>query len=304
MTTKTDEFAGLPPALKADIVRTISRYPDTANTFTKLYKHFTTSSDSQPPAKKRKLENGNGADSVGSEGLGELLYTLQDISIQSPARKKLDINIHTVGVTLTGKGGSTEFTITKTSLKHLLCLPTPNKTKPHYTICLLSDNGEHLIFGFDDKGSNLRLLDQTDKSSVVLDKSVSAKEKITAALGTLLKRGAAWEEPDKRLYAKCGKKYPFLSCYVKAKEGHLYFLTTGLFFGYKKPIIHIPHEDLCKLDIMGVTGRTFNFVLETNNGESHEFAMIEAADQNVVSAFMTHCHDLALKRVHEEGGEV
>ncbi|KAJ3042261.1 hypothetical protein HDV00_007628 [Rhizophlyctis rosea] len=299
-------LSNLPPALKGDISRIVSLCPEASPIFRRLYDYLTSNGLQhgalEPPNKKRKLESGEEVKNGGLDSLEAPLYTLQEVSIVSPFRKKLDVKFHPSGISLTnGKTQSTEYTLSRSTFAHLIRLPSPNKAKPHTTICVLSNTGDHLIFGYEEKGSNLRLVDHRSETTTTLDKDVNANEKILPAMAPVMTSGLTWLEPDSGVVNK--KKHPFVNCYVKAKEGQLYFLTEGIFFGFKKPIIYIPHEDIEQLNIMNVTGRTFSFIITTSKGETHEFEMIAANEQDIVAAFMERCRILARQRQSQNGGE-
>ncbi|KAM0335004.1 hypothetical protein ACHAQA_000038 [Verticillium albo-atrum] len=68
-----------------------------------------------------------------------------------------------------------------------------------------------------------------------------------------------------------------------SKDGYLFFLPTGILWGFKKPLLFIPLERISALSYTSVLQRTFNIVVEAFTGEGDateelEFAMLDQED--------------------------
>ncbi|KAI2463562.1 Rtt106-domain-containing protein [Annulohypoxylon bovei var. microspora] len=71
-----------------------------------------------------------------------------------------------------------------------------------------------------------------------------------------------------------------------SKDGYLFFLETGILWGYKKPLLFIPLDKIAALSYTSVLQRTFNVVVEVFTGEGGdnetteeiEFAMLDQED--------------------------
>ncbi|EGY22328.1 Histone chaperone like protein [Verticillium longisporum] len=68
-----------------------------------------------------------------------------------------------------------------------------------------------------------------------------------------------------------------------SKDGYLFFLPTGILWGFKKPLLFIPLERISSLSYTSVLQRTFNIVVEAFTGEGDateelEFAMLDQED--------------------------
>lgn len=68
-----------------------------------------------------------------------------------------------------------------------------------------------------------------------------------------------------------------------SKDGYLFFLETGILWGFKKPLLFIPLERVAAISYTSVLQRTFNMVVEAFTGEGDateefEFAMLDQED--------------------------
>ncbi|KAI0901039.1 Rtt106-domain-containing protein [Annulohypoxylon nitens] len=71
-----------------------------------------------------------------------------------------------------------------------------------------------------------------------------------------------------------------------SKDGYLFFLETGILWGFKKPLLFIPLDKIAALSYTSVLQRTFNVVVEVFTGEGSdtetteeiEFAMLDQED--------------------------
>ncbi|KAI0063366.1 hypothetical protein BV25DRAFT_1869834 [Artomyces pyxidatus] len=67
------------------------------------------------------------------------LYTLHALSVTAPVRKKLDITLHTHTLRLTHPStGAIEASFPRPALRRAFLLPTRGKSKPHWTVVLMS----------------------------------------------------------------------------------------------------------------------------------------------------------------------
>ena len=94
------------------------------------------SPENEPSAKKTKISSPPVDDESDAP-----LYTLHALSIQSPLRKKLDIRIHERSLRLINPSTQAVESYAQIStLKRAFLLPTRGKTKPHWTVILLSSD--------------------------------------------------------------------------------------------------------------------------------------------------------------------
>lgn len=82
------------------------------------------------------------------------------------------------------------------------------------------------------------------------------------------------------------------------RPGYLFFLSNGIFFGFKKPLLSFPLHTIDTVSFTSVLQRTFNLVITARplypadaEPVEHEFAMIDQADYEGISAYIAK-HDL------------
>ncbi|KAG1060136.1 hypothetical protein G6F42_028073 [Rhizopus arrhizus] len=90
--------------------------------------------------------------------------------------------------------------------------------------------------------------------------------------------------------------------YLKAKDGFLFFLPTGILFGFKKPTLFFPISSLASTVITNITQRTFDLTLTlrpeskvlgsagfrtTKEGDDDtvQFSMIEQSEYGGIEAY-------------------
>jgi Histone chaperone Rttp106-like len=75
------------------------------------------------------------------------------------------------------------------------------------------------------------------------------------------------------------------------KIGYLFFLATGIFFGFKKPLAFFPFEVINSISYTSVLQRTFNLNIAVQLPEQvgikeHEFSMLDQADFAGIDAYI------------------
>jgi len=71
----------------------------------------------------------------------------------------------------------------------------------------------------------------------------------------------------------------------------LFFLATGIFFGFKKPLAFFPFEAINSISYTSVLQRTFNLNIavqlpDQEETKEHEFSMIDQADFAGIDAYI------------------
>ncbi|KAK4663835.1 uncharacterized protein QC763_502380 [Podospora pseudopauciseta] len=91
-----------------------------------------------------------------------------------------------------------------------------------------------------------------------------------------------------------------------SKDGYLFFLPTGILWGFKKPIVFLPLDRIAALSFTSVLARTFNIVVELDVDESGnvekeiEFGMLDKEDFEGINANYVQRHGLADKSMAEK----
>ena len=275
----------LPNELKMKVKSIMLKHPETGTIFQELIEQLSTVNDSTLTHKKPKVVDEE------IKEIGELKIKFAELSFQSPIRKKSNLQLHEFGLSLS-VNGSIEFRLLYSEIQNMLCLPSPNKGKAHFTWVLIpDDDGEDctlpantVLFSFDDLIPKFNL-----ESKMELDESAyegGVNDLISAAISSLI-TNVDISIPKPHIFASSDtigynqKPVPYVNCYDRAKEGFMYFFDFGLFFGFKKPLMFYPSEDIEKLEITSITGRFFNLHIILNGmekGDFMEYSMFAAAE--------------------------
>ncbi|KIH90033.1 negative regulator of DNA transposition protein [Sporothrix brasiliensis 5110] len=85
-----------------------------------------------------------------------------------------------------------------------------------------------------------------------------------------------------------------------SKDGYLFFLPTGILWGFKKPLLFLPLDRIVAVSYTNVLQRTFNIVVEVDVGagtgaddnEEVEFGMLDQEDYGGISETYVQRHNL------------
>jgi len=201
--------------------------------------------------------------------------------------------------------------LTSLSIAHAFCLPVPEKAQKQYNYILfpklsnipVSQGGsiaEPLVF---------TISATSPKPGTVTGSLASAASAVSDDYKSLfdwaISRGFAEAginvkivEADEKHFASVMKeahrpneKAVFVKGFRGSKDGYLFFLTTGILWGFKKPLLFLPKERIAAVSYTSVLQRTFNLNVEvyTSGGEyktggveeekeEFEFAMLDQED--------------------------
>jgi len=79
---------------------------------------------------------------------------------------------------------------------------------------------------------------------------------------------------------------------TNSQPGFLFFLSTGILWGFRKPLSFYPFSAIESISYTSVLQRTFNLVIATNpspageSGQSVEFSMIDQLDFGGIDAYV------------------
>ncbi|KDR73924.1 hypothetical protein GALMADRAFT_250611 [Galerina marginata CBS 339.88] len=215
--------------------------------------------DSQQP-KKPRLGAPNGAATPTPVHTGPPIFSLHAISTTSPVRKKVDITIHSDAIALTHPAsGAVEGTVPLTALRRAFIVPTRGKSKPHWTVILLSSDipdkskpgagtsseNQQVIFGVDATTSTAFT---TTIYTPTSEPSATTHPKGTPTLPFLRqflsKLNTPLIEPSVAVFKSAcpgiGSNanrdgVPGVEGYRAAKPGSLWFAAEGILWGESKP---------------------------------------------------------------------
>jgi hypothetical protein len=120
-------------------------------------------------------------------------------------------------------------------------------------------------------------------------------------------------QADEKLFAselrqahRPGEKAVFVKAFRGSKDSYLFFLPNGILWGFKKPLLFLPHERISAVSYVNVLQRTFNMSVEVDtssegeeSGEEFEFAMLDQEDFGGIDAFVKR-HGLMDKSMAEQ----
>ncbi|KAL6714833.1 hypothetical protein ACLMJK_007093 [Lecanora helva] len=254
----------------------------------------------EPQSKKRKLEHRPTSSSDWEKGVHHLI---PDISFSIPQRKKftLELNLGTGlrAIGTTEDGPSTEFAVNWESVREVFCMPVPEKAQAQYNFCLLSDSAsnEQALWTVTDsvpKEGSIKGLGpihegETYKTLCIRIINASLKARVT-------KKHVI--EPSKDEFAsqivqahRKGETAYHVKAFRGSKDGYLFFLSTGILWGFKKPLEYFPFDVIESVSYTSVLQRTFNLNIAIRASEEagvqeFEFSMVDQADFAGIDAYV------------------
>ncbi|KAI7508040.1 Rtt106-domain-containing protein [Hortaea werneckii] len=247
--------------------------------------------DQPSHAKKRKLDDGatvahaNGtsqpaAQSVDPASLTTILEC-KDVSFQIPARKKLKLHmvrdsqdVRRQEIRLVDqKTSMLEHSLPADQIEHAFCLPVPEKQQRQCNFVLLPKPGavspsgapcEQVLFSLNEIApqENISAEQKVEEGDTLVS---IAERDLSDMLG---KYGKKITRPTEKEFASAipqshrkGEKAWHVKAHRGTKEGYLWFLSTGILFGFKKPIAFFPFTSIDSISYTSVLQRTFNLVI-------------------------------------------
>ncbi|KAI7367826.1 Rtt106-domain-containing protein, partial [Hortaea werneckii] len=247
--------------------------------------------DQPTHAKKRKLDDGaaiphtNGSSQPAAQSVDPASLTTilecKDVSFQIPARKKL--KLHMVRDSRDARRQEIRLVDQKTSMlehsfpadqiEHAFCLPVPDKQQRQCNFVLLPKSGavspsgapcEQVMFTLNEVAPQEAI--SAEQKAEEGDTLVSIAERDLNAM--LAKYGKKITRPTEKEFASAipqshrkGEKAWHVKAHRGSKEGYLWFLSTGILFGFKKPITFFPFTSIDSISYTSVLQRTFNLVI-------------------------------------------
>ena len=243
-------------------------------------------------SKKRKLEHRQ----IGTEGWDKgNVYDVADVSFSIPQRKKLKLSISksaSAGLRAVNASGSPEFGVEWNSVRDLVCLPVPDKAQAQYNFCIFSATADgiatdQIVWTVPDSVPK-------DGTFVGLASSLSGetyrKVLITILNAALKQYKKRVIEPDKQEFAsqvvqahRKGESAYHIKAFRGSKDGFLFLLPNGIFWGFKKPLEFFSFDAIDSVSYTSVLQRTFNLnvaarIAADAEPQEFEFSMIDQAD--------------------------
>ncbi|KAI8056827.1 hypothetical protein BDF22DRAFT_668137 [Syncephalis plumigaleata] len=287
-----------------------------------------------PASKKHRLNDDNSLKTAqtGAVTKGNMMQddqlpavlTVKSLSFTTP-RKKLDLQLTAKSIRLIRANQSlVELSFPYSRIQDIFCLPTPDKPATakgqHWSIVFLlppatvpaaglKGDIDIVTFGFDDTES--WTVEPAPTSSVTNQRSFIVQQLEQWTRHKI--KSASLEFNPTGTGGKSAPSTPrrYVHCHVKARDGYLFFMDHGLFFGFRKPVLFIPLSDIAHIGVATITSRTFSLCVTlvpptSSNSTDHssqsnstdggsqprkekermvEFAMIDASDFEPIIAF-------------------
>ncbi|PGH27525.1 hypothetical protein AJ80_00766 [Polytolypa hystricis UAMH7299] len=287
------------------------------------------SADGGPAQKKRKLAKdtadpaagGNSPLLAGLNADAELQFYTQDTSFAMPQRKKLLLEVtRSTEASAAGSGylrarnqvsKEIEFGVPISEIQHVLCLPVPEKTQRQFNFCIIpkyADGVTPAPAGATVFEPIIWTVPDGPPRTVFLGSGTSAMESASLAetyesymqrmLNERLKHTKVICPSEKEFVSpvpeahRKGEKAYHVKAFRGSKEGFLFFLSTGIFFGYKKPLLFFSFDDIESISYTSVLQRTFNLNVATRSAadpdkvEEIEFSMIDQSNHPGIDAYI------------------
>ncbi|KAI9888563.1 MAG: hypothetical protein M1814_006804 [Vezdaea aestivalis] len=296
------------PALESAVSQAIAQSPQTAPLFTSLAEYIleiqgaNTNTGQLPAVKKRRLDvNGTASVSTLNDQWPDdstLVLSIPDVSFVLPQRKKYALELLANGVRGRNAGGLVEVGIQWKDIAYIILTPQPDKATPSFYLTILPSSsgksrvsaGDAIVLSLPDavpKSINPSSAANTiDTFITLLPRVISPYKPVTAADTSTFKSAAP--QP--------GRKGPALhaKAFRGSKEGSLFFLDSGILWGFKKPLFFAPLDEILGVAYTSILQRTFNLVVTIpkssaeNDGEVEEveFSMIDQIDFPSISGFI------------------
>ncbi|KAF6231154.1 hypothetical protein HO173_010654 [Letharia columbiana] len=296
-----DEAFAQRPDLRQRVLGAIAKAPEQESLFGDIahyIKHVQNASiqeqfkgQDEQPFKKRKLEH-RPIDTGGWDKKNVCKVT--DVSFSIPQRKKLHLSINksaSSGLHAINASGTSEFGVSWEWVRDIVCLPVPEKAQAQYNFCIFSTTAD----GLAPDQIVWTVPDSVPKDGTFVGLTTSPGETCRTLLITVLNEALKPYkkrviEPDKQEFAsqvvqahRRGEPAYHIKAFRGSKDGFLFLLANGIFWGFKKPLEFFSFDSVDSVSYTSVLQRTFNLNIAARAAtdaepQEFEFSMIDQAD--------------------------
>ncbi|KAK3348181.1 hypothetical protein B0H65DRAFT_522867 [Neurospora tetraspora] len=280
-----------------------------------------------------------GADAAAAE---PVLLEIKDISISVPQRKKYDLCFTKNFLYARASGSPVPvqgIVYPWKDIEHAFYLPVPDKSQVQHNYVLLPRNSY-----LPTTKSQQPADQQTQQATAPLEPLVFTIPSTAPKPGTITGPSAAAAAPVSDSYAtlfhwalttslRCAgnhacelvssdpkvfhsvarqayrpqEKAVHVKAFRGSKDGFLFFLPTGILWGFKKPLLFLPLDKIVAVSYTSVLQRTFNIVVELEGvegseegGQEIEFSMLDQEDYAGIDQSYVRRHGLADRSMAEQ----
>ena len=258
--------------------------------------HLLPNQVAQAPSKKRKLDTSTDSTSW------DHLQNYADISFSIPARKKLRLEIGkspTQGLRGSNAGGEIEVMASWSQVGDIFCLPVPEKAQAQYNFCLFvkgpNEGSEQILWTVPDAVPKAGALEPPASPSSDETYRSNMLSKIDRALAKQKRRVIVPDHEEfvsqlVQAHRKSEKAY-HVKAFRGAKDGFLFFLANGIFWGFKKPLEFFAFDAIESVSYTSVLQRTFNLNVTARPApndppQEFEFSMLDQEDFAGIDAYI------------------
>ena len=305
------------PDLLSRIQAEIRNHAHLENLFLDIAHHFQNQESDAPASKRRKRNDGsveptNGVSSQ-TNVKKTMLLEIKDVSFSMPQRKKMHLTIAQCGDRLPSpnsfviwltdpKTGNIDTEASISDFAHVLCLPVPEKPQKSSNYCFVpsASRGDAIVFTLPagPLKNYLRAKEwdaafPTPSDETPLDDILSNMLPLHSL--SLVKPDAAqFTSAFPEVQRKKEKAY-HVKAHIGTKDGYLFFLSTGIFFGFKKPLKFLPLEAIESTAFTRAMSRTFALAItyrEEGNeeGQEVEFDQIDTQEYAAIGEYVQRHH--------------
>ncbi|KAJ5582807.1 hypothetical protein N7535_001427 [Penicillium sp. DV-2018c] len=247
------------------------------------------------------------------------------VSFSTPQRKKLQLEItaeHTYLRTRHQTTKNYEFGVSMDKIRHALCLPVPEKTQKQFNFCIIPEYAdgitsppegtavaEAMVFTIPDGPAKLAF--SGNGAELGNGPGETAEAMLRKVLNENMPHANVVCPDDKQFVSatpeahRKGEKAYHVKAFRGSKEvalvltsssrslGYLFFLSTGILFAFKKPLLFFSFATIDSVSYTSVLQRTFNLNIAarpTNKSEEDvqefEFSMIDQADFSGIDSYI------------------
>ncbi|CAB4253870.1 similar to Saccharomyces cerevisiae YNL206C RTT106 Histone chaperone, involved in regulation of chromatin structure in both transcribed and silenced chromosomal regions [Maudiozyma barnettii] len=279
----------VPAELRSKLERITSILPDSVEIFQELYDFALTKGETL----ERKKPNINVPENEKIDS-SDIIFKLENASILSPLRKKLDFVFHLsptnkqLMISLL-KNGKSEYSIgdLKTNIKMATFLPVPEKQNIVYLFldCRSPNNPnqqEPILMTL----NKMTTLEQFCKMGILPSNEKDFKKCKDYMRKQAILTGFRITDPFSNNNTQGQLNSFHVECHRGTKEGTLYFLPDHILFGFKKPILLFQSTDVASITYSSITRLTFNMTLITNDEQKYEFSMIDQSEYATIDGYV------------------
>ena len=212
-----------------------------------------------------------------------------------PQRKKLRLDLGKLpeqGIRAQTPAGEVEASTKWADVMEVACLPVPEKAQAQYNFCVFTTTSDGLP-----ADQILWTVPDIDPKEGTVDPNIHklTTGKYRTLLLAAINHGLAPHkkrvtEPSDQEFAsqlaqahRKGETAYHIKAFRGAKDGFLFLLSTGIIWGFKKPLEFFPFHIIDSISYTSVLQRTFNLVITSRISadaapSEYEFSMIDQAD--------------------------